>query len=163
MKIGLLSDTHNHLTNLQKALATFQLENITHLVHCGDLTAPETAAALGGFQVIHVVGNGDFPSGEIRRILLDLNPLNSSGIQYTGEFEGVPIAAVHGHQPHQVDSLVASGQYRYIFTGHSHRKSDKTRGSTRILNPGALGGLKSEEWSACIFDLGIGQARFFTI
>jgi putative phosphoesterase len=163
MKIGLLSDTHNNLTNLQKALTVFQVENITHLVHCGDLTAPETAAAMGGFQVIHVVGNGDFASGEIRRVLLDLNPLNSSGIQFTGELGGIPVAAVHGHQQHQINSLVASGMYRFIFTGHSHRRRDENAGASRILNPGSLGGLKAEDRSVCILDLGIGQARFFTI
>jgi uncharacterized protein len=163
MKIGLLSDTHNNLTNLQKALAAFQNENITHLVHCGDMTTPETAAALGGFQVIHVVGNGDFASGEIRRVLLDLNSLNSSGIQFTGELAGVPIAAIHGHQLGQINSLVASGKYRFILTGHSHRRRDEIAGSSRILNPGSLGGLKSEDRSACILDLILGIPRFIII
>jgi putative phosphoesterase len=90
MKIGILSDTHNNLTNLQAALNAFRAESIHTLIHCGDLTAPETAASLGGFRVIHVLGNGDYLSGEIHRILLELNPLNSSGLSFNGEIDGIP-------------------------------------------------------------------------
>jgi uncharacterized protein len=163
MKIGLLSDTHNNLTNLQAALAAFRAENISQLVHCGDLTTPETASALGGFRVIHVIGNGDYESGEIRRVLLDLNPLSSSGLEYSGEIDGVPIAAAHGHQPRQVEDLAASGLYRFVFCGHSHRRRDDASGPARILNPGALGGMKAEVRSACILDLATGLARFITL
>jgi putative phosphoesterase len=163
MKIGLLSDTHNNLTNLLAALSIFRSDAISTLVHCGDITSPETAASLGGFQVIHVAGNGDFASGEIRRILLDLNPLSASLPLYTGEINGVRIAALHGHQNGQVEALAASGRYAYVFCGHSHRRRVDAVGSTRIINPGALGGLKAEERSACILDLASGEARYFLV
>jgi len=160
MKIGLLSDTHNNLTNLQAALSAFRAESIATLIHCGDITSPETAASLGGFRVIHVIGNGDYASGEIRRVLLDLNPLSSSALSFSGEIDQVPLAAAHGHQPRQVELLAASGRFQYVFTGHSHRRRDEILGATRILNPGSLGGLKAEERSVCVLDLSTGQARF---
>jgi hypothetical protein len=157
MKIGLLSDTHNTLTHLQAALAIFHAEAITTIFHCGDLTSPETAASLGGFRVIHVTGNGDYASGEIRRILLDLNPLSSSGPLYTGLIDGVSIAAAHGHQPLQPEELASSGRFQYVFCGHTHRRRNELVGSTTILNPGALGGMKPEERSAGILDLATSQ------
>jgi hypothetical protein len=160
MKIGILADTHNNLTNLQLALAVFHAEAIHTLVHCGDLTAPETASALGGFRVIHVQGNGDFLSGEIRRVLLDLNPLSFSGAFFSGEIDGVQLAATHGHISQQLDGLVASGQNRYVFCGHSHRRRDTMTGTTRVINPGSLGGLKAEERSVCVLDLSDGSNRF---
>jgi putative phosphoesterase len=163
MKIGVLSDTHNNLTNLQSVLIAFRAESITTLFHCGDLTTPETAASLGGFRVIHVAGNGDFLSGEIRRVLLDLNQLSSSAPLYSGQIDGVSIAAVHGHQPHQLEELVASGRFQYVLHGHSHHRHSETVGKTRIINPGSLGGMKPEERSACILDLARGQIRFIFV
>jgi len=160
MKIGLISDTHNNLTNLQTALSAFRAESISTLIHCGDITSPETASSLGGFRVIHVVGNGDYASGEIRRVLLDLNPLSSSALTFSGEIDRVFLAAAHGHLPHQIEQLAASGRFQYIFCGHSHRRRDELTGATRILNPGSLGGLKAEDRSVCVLDLATGQARF---
>lgn len=163
MKIGILSDTHNNLTNLQAGLAVFRAEGIHTLVHCGDLTAPETAASLGGFRVLHVIGNGDFLNGEIRRVLLELNPLNHSGLIFSGEIDGVPLAAAHGHLPHQVENLLAEHKFRYIFHGHSHRRHDEMVGQTRLINPGSLGGLKAEERSVCVLDLASGQSQFVLV
>jgi uncharacterized protein len=163
MKIGIVSDSHNHLTNLQTALAVFRKEQITTLIHCGDLTYPETAAALGEFRVLHTIGNGDAASGEIRRVLNGLNPLNFSGMVYTGEIEGVPIAIAHGHLAGKVDELLTSGLYRFVFYGHTHRHEDQAFGSTRLINPGALGGRKVENRMACILTLETETCVFFNI
>ena len=57
MKIGILSDTHNNVNNLQRALAFFHREGIQTLIHCGDITSPATAVHLKGFTLIYVHGN----------------------------------------------------------------------------------------------------------
>ncbi len=163
MKIGVLSDSHNHLSNLQAALSVFRHENVTTLIHCGDLTTPETAAALGELRVLHSQGNGDYAWGEIRRVLTGLNPLNFSGLVFEGEIDGVPIAITHGHLPRKVEDLLSSQLYRYVFCGHSHRRLDESHGISRLINPGALGGLKAEDRSACILTLESGTCRFFTV
>jgi predicted phosphodiesterase len=36
MKIGVLSDTHNHLRETRRALDLLVQHGATHLVHCGD-------------------------------------------------------------------------------------------------------------------------------
>lgn len=152
MRIGILSDTHNNLPNLRSALARLRRENVDTLFHLGDITRPETARELGGFWVIHLVGNGDYLSGEIRRVLLELNPENYSGMVYTGQIGGAAFAATHGHLAGKVDALVASGRYDYVLHGHSHRRKDQAHGATRILNPGGLGGLKPQERSFILLD-----------
>jgi len=162
MKIGVVSDSHNNLTKLQEALAIFHQEQVSTLIHCGDITTPETAACLGEFRVLHTSGNGDYASGEIRRVLTSLNPLNFSGEVFTGELESIPIAITHGHLPGMVEELLKSGLYRYIFFGHSHRHQDQQVGNARLINPGALGGLKVEDHSACILTLETGTCVFFT-
>ena len=163
MEIGILSDTHNNLKNLQKALAIFQDRRIQTLFHCGDLTGVEVVQGLAGFQVICVLGNGDVASGEIRAALLALNPNNYVGLQYTGLIGDVRVASTHGHLPGLVDDFTHSGQYDYVFKGHSHIHQDQRTGFTRLINPGALGGLHREPRQICILNLESGKAEFIPI
>jgi len=163
MKIGLLSDTHNNIANLQTALALFEQERVTTLIHCGDLTGVEVAAKMAGFHVICVFGNGDVASGEIRQVLLSQRPENSAGLVFSGRISGARIGATHGHLPGRVEELVRSGEHDYVFTGHSHEHRDDRIGFTRLINPGALGGLRRENHHVCLLDLDTGQAKFIKI
>lgn len=163
MKLGVLSDTHNNLTALEQALALFRQEKVDWLIHCGDVTTPETASAMGEFPVWHAVGNGDFASGEIRAILQGFNPLNQSALVVTGVLGGISIAVTHGHLPGKVTELVQSGQYAYVFYGHSHRRKAQKVGNTWLINPGALGGLRPEAPSVYLIDLESGDGGFFLV
>jgi uncharacterized protein len=163
MKLGILSDTHNNLANLQVALEQFEQEGIQTLIHCGDLTGVEVARRLAGYQVICVLGNGDIASGEIRSELLAQNPHNYVGLVYTGRIGNARVAATHGHLPGRVEELVHSGQYDYVFNGHSHQHKEELVGFTRLINPGALGGLHRDERHICLLDLDSGRARFVKI
>ena len=57
-------------------------------------------------------------------------------------------------------NLIASGEYAYVFHGHTHRRRDRMIGHTRVINPGALGGRRTERRSFCILDLATGETRF---
>ena len=158
MKIGVLSDSHNNVTNIQTALAAFRMEGIGTIIHCGDLTSKETAATLGGFQVIHTIGNGDADAGSIRQALKGLNADNFSAHVFTGELGGVSIAVTHGHLNGKVEELVHSGLYRYVFFGHSHHRQDQEYGDCRAINPGALG-QRADRHTALIIELDSGDSR----
>lgn len=160
MKLGVCSDTHNNLTALENALTLFRQEGIDTVIHCGDLTSPETAAAMSNVRVIHTVGNGDYASGEIRETLMSLNPNNYSGMVWSGELGGVSIAAMHGHVPGVVKEMARSGLYAYVFYGHSHIHREEQVGMARVINPGSLGGLRRDERSVYILDLASGEGRF---
>ena len=166
MKIGILSDTHNNLYNLRAALDIFAREGIETLIHCGDMTEAKTALAMQGFRVIAAFGNGDVASGEIRQALLELNPDNFAGLVFSGKIGDSMIAVTHGHIAGKVEELVESGEYDFVFKGHSHRHQDSPFGDTRLarltrlINPGSLGGLKPEPRSVCVLDLTTGEARF---
>jgi uncharacterized protein len=163
MRIGILSDTHNNVKNLRAALSTFQDRGVEKLIHCGDMTSPETARLLAGFQVICVFGNGDYASGEIRATLLRQNPENYAGLLFSGEINGARIAVTHGHMPNVLEELLKSGKYDYVFKGHSHTHKDERHGITRLINPGALGGMRREERHICLLDLETAKAEFIPI
>ncbi len=163
MKIGVLSDTHNNIKNLRAALKLFQDAGIETIIHCGDLTDVEIARALEGFRVICVLGNGDTAWGEIRATILSQHPENYVGFDFTGRIGGARIAATHGHLPGRVEELVRSGEFDYVFKGHSHRHQDERFGFTRLINPGALGGLHQEDRQVCIVDLDAAKVEFHPV
>jgi uncharacterized protein len=163
MRLGILSDTHNNLANLRAALDFFRGEGIDILFHCGDLTDVKIASALEGFRVICVLGNGDIATGEIRDTILAQDPQNYVGLEYTGRIGESRIAAAHGHLPGRVEALVESGEYDYVFKGHSHMHADERIGFTRLINPGALGGLHREDRQVCLLDLDADRAIFHRI
>jgi putative phosphoesterase len=162
MKLGILSDTHNHTQNLQRALSLFRNRSITTLIHCGDMTSPNTADLLKDFHVIAVTGNMDVNTGRLESTLKKLNPENTLSATYTGEIEGISIAATHSHRGN-VPDLVKNGRFSYIFHGHTHRRRNEFVEQTRIINPGALGGTRHESRSICIVNLATNHVEFIEV
>ena len=132
------------------------------LIHCGDMTSPNTAELLTGFQVIAVTGNMDMNTGRLEGTLKKLNPENSLSATYTGELEGVTVAATHSHRGN-VPDLVTNGRYTFIFHGHTHRRKQEQVGTTHIINPGALGGTRHEPRSICIVNLATNSVEFIQV
>ncbi|MBA4399897.1 MAG: hypothetical protein C0396_08540 [Anaerolinea sp.] len=160
MRIGIISDTHNRADALQSALQTLRHLHIDTFFHCGDVTTLETARLMLGFTVHYVFGNGDADSIDIQNMLTAANPESSGGLVYTGQIDGVRIAAAHGHIAGKVNALVASGEYDYVFHGHTHVQKDEMIGRTRIINPGALGSNRYDGRCLCILDLKTGQIEY---
>jgi len=159
MKIGVLSDTHDDEANLKLALDAYRQRGITQLIHCGDMIGPEIARRFQGFQVIYVDGNMDHESGEIYRVLREVDPHSVVLPTFEGVIAGVSIAVTHGDVPVELDRLIRSGIHQFVFTGHTHRRRDETIGPTRVLNPGALGGLRFESRSYSVVDLVTGEIQ----
>jgi hypothetical protein len=157
MKLGVLSDTHEDVGNLEVALAAYRAEEIIQVIHCGDMTTAATARSLEGFEVVYVDGNMDQGLPEIYRTLRDLSSHSVVLPTYEGVIEGVSIGVTHGDNENELRRLVDSGKHQYVFYGHTHRRRDEMHGSTRIYNPGALGGLQFETRSYSILDLDTGE------
>lgn len=160
MKIAVLSDTHNNIANLDAALERIRQEDVHTLIHCGDMTSAETASRMAGWRVICVFGNCDVASGEIREKLQELHPQSSAELTFTGYLGGARIAVTHGHIPGQMEELIESRLHEYVFHGHSHRQRDVRIRDTRVINPGALGGMHREPRQFCLLDLSTGKAEF---
>ncbi len=158
--IGLISDTHNEGYPLQKALKIFHQEVVTLIIHCGDLTTAEMTQYFDDLRVIYVSGNADQASDEIQHALLAQNPSSYSGKWFGGEIEGQWIAAIHGEDVQALTKLIQSGKYAYVFHGHTHKRRDERINRTRVINPGALGGIRRETRSFALVDLVEGTNRF---
>ena len=153
MQIAVLSDTHNNLSALQTAVSIIKTHGISRIIHCGDLTDPDTLnPLLDGFVVSYVFGNGDFASGSIRLQLHIADPRNTAEKEHQETIDQLKICAIHSHATGRLEYLSDSGTFDVIFFGHTHHRCDSVQGVTRLINPGALGVLCNEKRSFCIFD-----------
>jgi len=153
MKIAIISDTHDNVPNLEKALAWMNKNNVEQIIHCGDLCAPsllKEVLALKFKGKIHMVF-GNVEDRELTKELAeDLENVEHYGDQ--GEMEvddnppspdgfGETSKIAFTHFPWEAKKLAESGKYDYVFYGHNHKPWDEMVGKTRMLNPGTLAGL----------------------
>ncbi len=163
MKIGVMSDTHDHLSNTIHALSIFHEHGIETIIHCGDLTSLEMVSHFRDFRLIYTMGNMDHVTGAIKKRLEKMRKDNFAGMIFRGTLDGVPVAAVHSHVEGAVMALVQEKRYKWLFHGHTHEKRDETIQGVRVVNPGALGGMGREPRSFCIVDLAEEEVQFFKV
>lgn len=163
MKIGVLSDTHDNLSNLTYVLNTYRERGIETFIHCGDLTSLDMVSHLTGFRVIYTMGNMDIVTGAIKKRLEKMRDDNFAGMVFKGKLGGVGVAATHSHVDGQVIDLVRARRYNWIFHGHTHEKRDEVVRGARIVNPGALGGLNKQPRTFCIVDLDAEDVEFLKV
>ena len=147
-----------------KALQLFRDEGITSLVHCGDMVNGTTAKQMSGFDIIYVNGNMDDSAEAVNDALWKLNSNNKTpGAFFSGKLGMVKIGVTHGHLPGKLEQLIRSGRHTFVLTGHTHRKRDEIVGKTRVINPGALGGVHYGERTVCIIDLDNQDVNFMKV
>ena len=155
MKVGLLSDTHNHLRETRRALDLLVQHGATHLVHCGD----------AGEAVVDLLAAVCLEHGLRAHVALG-NCDRSDDARYAPQPAGIErgispefmlaekrCVAVHGDNAHRLESVSTSGEFDYVFTGHTHVRSDRRIGKTRVLNPGSPVRPRSGPPSVALLDL----------
>lgn len=153
MKIGIISDTHGSIDNLKYCLTYFCKSGVTTVIHCGDLGRENLIRLFENFRLIFVFGNCDKEKALISREVDLLNPESFIGESFDGIMNGKRVFAAHGHQEDVLKDRIMSQEYDFIFSGHTHRRRDEMIEKTRVINPGALGGIKYETRSFMILDL----------
>ncbi|HSJ04995.1 MAG TPA: YfcE family phosphodiesterase [Verrucomicrobium sp.] len=141
MKIAVLSDIHDNLTNL--AAATRQVADIQAeaLLFLGDFCAPFTLAQLAeSFSgPIHVVfGNNDGDLFLISRVAGKHTHVTLHGQLAELELGGRKIGL--NHYPDISRRLAESGAYDAVFSGHDHQRYVHQIGKTLWANPGEVMG-----------------------
>jgi hypothetical protein len=160
LKLGVLSDTHNKIDNLIKAISIFNEYRVDLLIHCGDVTSLEVLQLMRERPVILTFGNGDIANGDIKKTLMEFNPENVADYSFQGKIGDKLIGVTHGHIKEMLNTMIQSQKLDYIFSGHTHRRQDELIGKTRLINPGALGGMYYQTRSIAVLDLDTDQLVF---
>ncbi len=159
MRIAVISDTHNAVSSTEKVLAAIKNEGIDTIIHCGDMTYPSTAELFRDFCVYHAWGNGDIDTIELPMVIKACKPGSRSEQWIKCELDGKLIGAVHDIYSSYFRTMLGSGEFDYIFVGHTHRKMDEMMGPTRVINPGSIGGAPRAPYGYCILDLKTGDKK----
>ncbi len=162
MKIGVLADTHNNRENTLAALDIFRAEGVGYVLHCGDLTSGAIVRLFEGWRAVFALGNIDANPQELADAAREVG-LPPPQPTFTLTLDGSPIAVTHGHQDEALQNLIEGQAYRYVFHGHTHRRRDEQIGKTRVVNPGALGGVKVQPRSVAVVDLAADTVRFIEL
>lgn len=168
MKIGLISDSHDHLDNIRKAVDIFNKEDIDFLVHCGDFVAPFVVRPFEGLNdkikngnFIGVHGNND---GEILGLKNILGKIcDIKGHEAIVEIDGKKIYVSHMPIPTVIKSLAISNQFDIIASGHTHQAKIEKIGSTLVVNPGEACGWLFGKATIMIVDLDSMDARLIDL
>jgi putative phosphoesterase len=162
MTIGIVSDTHQNVARPQQALEHFRSRGIRRVLHCGDVTGPKVMTLFADFQTYVVYGNADRKIDELRESVERLFGADHLAEWHGFEWEGVRLAMVHGHTG-RLSELMEGGEYDVVLHGHTHKRRDETVGRTRVINPGALGGIKWQSRSYAILTLPEGRLERYEL
>lgn len=160
MRIGIVSDTHDDVRALDCALGILKSEGINKLLHCGDLCSPIIVEALAGFDTWIARGNMD-RDPKLEAIAREVIGPGRLADRHRLTLNGHSAVLAHGHRQDELRRLINAGEYAYVFHGHTHRRRDQRIGPTRVVNPGALGGMRWQQRSFCILDLPADEVAFF--
>ena len=142
MKVAVIADIHDNLTNMERCLDFCRENNIEKMICCGDVTNSETLQYLS-----------DNFSGEITLIQGNIElygeqeVVEHGNINYLGRVGCTEIKdKVVGvcHEPFFIEKLLKERKdCNIIFYGHTHKPWEETKQNVRIVNPGTLGGMFS--------------------
>lgn len=140
MIIGLISDTHDNLPMIKKAIKRLQTEHVKLVLHAGDYISPFTAKPYAELTVpmIGVFGNNCAETETLKKVYAEVNA-DLRGYFAEVTVGGLRIALTHGHRKLEMDKAT-SGEYDVVVRGHSHRSSVARENGVLMVNPGEVCG-----------------------
>ncbi len=159
MKIGIISDTHDKLENVEKFVSIFKHAGVGAVFHCGDFCSPFVArkmVALEGTPFYAVRGNNDGDISFLNASFARIGPIKEP--YQNVELEGRKILLIHGHTVPEdcITDIARGGRYDIIMYGHYHHVRNEVVGKTLVLNPGEACGYLENVGTAMIADLAPG-------
>jgi hypothetical protein len=136
MIIGLISDTHDNINMIDRAVKRLNEEQVKLVLHAGDYIAPFTAKHFKPLeaQLVGVYGNNCAERNTLKKVYGEI------GAEIRGFFaevktDGMRIALIHGHRQEDVDKAYGGG-YDVIVRGHTHRAGVGHKKGVFVVNPG---------------------------
>jgi len=150
MKIGIISDTHENMPKIRRAVDLFNRRRVGVVLHAGDLISPITAGEFRRLKapLIGVFGNNDGDRLYLRERFQKIGTLHPK--KFEGVLGGKRFLLIH--EPDMLEPLAASGKYDVIVYGHTHRFEISRRGATLVINPGEGAGWITGKCTAALLE-----------
>ena len=166
MLVGVMSDSHDNMHNVERSAELFNSEGVELVIHLGDVIAPFIVRRMAEWlkaRAVIVYGNND---GE-KRLLRAAAEKAGYAIHeppITLEIAGRKLLLAHGFGSKEntltiVEALAVSGRFDAVLYGHTHQADNRSIGNTLILNPGETYGYLYGKPSVALLDLESFKAR----
>jgi len=159
MKIGVISDSHDRLPTLRRALGLFRRLKVGAVLHAGDYVAPFAAKVLveevGQIPLHCVYGNNDGERAGLKQVLPGIvaGPL-------TVKLGGRAIV-----MDHFIDWLKPQhiAPADVVITGHTHEVVNEVTDGKLMLNPGECCGWTTDKPTVAVLDLDTLEAEIIQV
>ena len=156
MLVGLISDTHDNLPMIRKALAALADAGVECLIHPGDFVAPFALKAILEFDgpVYGVFGNNDGEHAGLKKLLGDLE---KGPRRLT--LGGKNITVIHDETKLTDADVVRSD---VVVVGHTHAVEIR-RGNPLVVNPGDCSGWVAGRNTVATLDTGTLEVKIINL
>jgi len=153
MIVGIMADTHDRLSLVDKAVKVLNDRKVELVLHAGDYIAPFVIPHFKPLKakLIGVFGNNDGERNELKKKFKEINA------EIHGNFAHVTvnrlkIALLHGSEEELLESLINVQSHDVIIHGHTHKAKTHSKGKTLIINPGEVCGYLTEKSTIALLD-----------
>ena len=135
--IAIVSDTHENIPLIRKAIDVIKSKNVDLVIHCGDMVSPSTLKEFEGFPFKFVLGNND---GEIKGLTIFADKLDFELPAFWLDFEynQKRFLVIHDVEDRYIQERIEAQDYDYVLCGHTHVRSFRKVDNTFIFNPGSF-------------------------
>ncbi len=135
MVLGVVSDTHDNLRNVERIVEIFNRAAVDRVVHTGDITQPKTLAALARLDAPL---SGVFGNNDLERDGLD-DACRRFGFDFADgarSFDWAARKVLVVHDPLDIPN----GDHDLVLHGHNHRTVIDRSSRRTTFNPGESAG-----------------------
>jgi uncharacterized protein len=142
MLIGIISDTHDNLPMVEKAVKLLNEAKVELVLHAGDYTSPFTIPKFKALncRLIGVFGNNDGDHDLLRKRFGETQNCEVRGRFAEVDAGGFRVALLHGEETELQNALVNCGGFDAVVSGHTHISVNKAKGKTLVICPGEVCG-----------------------
>ena len=140
MILGVVSDTHNRVDNVDKIVEIFNLHETELVIHTGDITQAKTLDRFSNLKcpLIGVFGNNDQNEIGLKEKAVEINSHFQDPPMFK-DFEGKKIAILH--DPLDIDNILNENKsLDLVIHGHTHRYRYEKINGVIVFNPGESAG-----------------------
>ena len=159
--MGIISDTHDNLPQIRKAVKVFNREKVELVLHAGDFVSPFTSLEFKNLNcpLKGVFGNNDGDKLYLQEKFKGIGELYPTPYNVNINSKNVIML----HKEKLIDALAESQKYNVIIYGHTHRTDLRKIKKTLIINPGECGGWLTGKSTIALLDLETLEAKIIEL
>lgn len=163
MRIALLSDVHDYTDNLLLALHQADEMGCSRLFYMGDIAETRTLRLM--LEEWHhpadiVFGNNEYDYEAHVNIAAQFNQVTHH--QFEADIEVDSRKIYFTHIPRSAIAVAQQGNHHAVFYGHTHVADRYKHGTTLVVNPGEVGGVRRPP-SFAVYDTATNDVIFYRL